>query len=302
MNARRLALCAALLAPALLARPLLAQVKPESRAPKGAEVDLRPRFTKGQDVRLKMTLESRNASTAENADENSSAKQEIGLLLKCTSADPEKGYTLDMVYESLKASIHSGLADVDFDSTKPPSPDDPYDQFLRSLVGMKQEILMDRNGEITSVGGGDALGGLGGALAGQFQAADVFKSVFGPISSPKKSVPKPSVGESWTTETIMHGAVGTMRIEMTHTLASSIGGKATINSVGKVTLEPSAAGGKIPQVRISDSNIGGKTIWDLEAGMLNESEMLQRLTIQTRRDNKTESTTQEMNTKVVRVK
>lgn len=300
MKLRSAVVCAALITP-VWAAPAFAQVKPESRAPKGAEVDLRPRFTKGQEVRLKMNIDSRNASTADS-EEDASSKQEIGLLLKCNEVDPEKGYTLDLVYESLKASIHTGLADVEFDSTKKADPDNLHDQLLRSLIGMKQEVHMDKNGEIESVGGGDALSGLGGALAGQYQASDVFNSVFGPITSPKKGVSKAAVGDTWTTQTVMEGAAGTMRIETTYTLASNVGGKATINSVGKVTLEPSSGGGKIPQVRISNSDIRGRTVWDLEAGMINESESHQKMTFQIRRDNKTETTTQETTVKVVRQK
>lgn len=298
--------CAILLSlvllPAFTAAPALAQVKPESRVPKGAEVDLRPRFTKGQEVRLKMALDSKGMGQAEGETDGTSTKQEIGVLLRCTAVDPEKGYTLDMVYESFKASIKNGVADVDFDSTKPANPDNPFDSILRSLVGMTQAVVMDKNGEITSVSGGEGLSGLAGGMGAQFSAGDVFKSMFGPITTTKQGVPKATVGQTWTTQSSIEGLAGSTRIETTYTLASASGGKATITSVGKVLMEPSSGNGKTPQVRISDSTITGKTVWDLEAGMLTESESRQRLTIQTRRDNKTENTTQEMNVKVTRVR
>ena len=78
--------CAILLSivlfPVLAAAPAFAQVKPESRVPKGAEVDLRPRFTKGQEVRLKMALDSKGMGAAEGEGDGTSTKQEIGLLLR----------------------------------------------------------------------------------------------------------------------------------------------------------------------------------------------------------------------------
>lgn len=304
MSATRGTLHSLVLALALVsgsAVPAIAQVKPEARVPKGAEVDLRPRFTKGQEVRFKMALDSKGVGAAEGDAEGTSSKQEIGLLLRCTNADPEKGYTLDLVFESFKATIRNGLADVEFDSTKPADPDDMYDSILRSLVGMSQQVIMDKDGTITSVSGGDALSGLAGGLGAQFGAADLFKSMFGPITTTKKGTGKAAVGESWTTQSSIAGLSGTTRIEMTHTLGSSAGGRATINSVGKVLLDPSESG-RGPQARISDSTITGKTVWDLEAGMLVESESRQRLVIQTRTDGKVSSTTQEMNAKVTRVK
>ncbi|GJQ28660.1 MAG: hypothetical protein HBSAPP03_05440 [Phycisphaerae bacterium] len=303
MRGRRLALVLVLaILGGVTADTASAQVKPEARVPKGAEVDLRPRFTKGQEVRLKMTLDSKGMGAAEGEDGGTSTKQEIGLLLRCTGVDPEKGYTLDLVYESFKATIRNGVADVEFDSTKPATPDDPFDAVLRSLVGLTQTVVMDKHGEITSVSGGEALRGLAGGLGASFGAADVFKSIFGPITTTKKGQGKASVGESWTTQSSLEGLMGTTRIEMTHTIASSSGGRATITSVGKVLLDPSSGQGTMPPVRISDSTITGKTVWDLEGGMLVESDSRQRLSVQVRRDGKAENTTQEMNVKVTRVK
>lgn len=285
---------------ALFALPAVvsAQERPGVR-PGSAEVDLRPRFSKGQEVRLRMVLDSRQAG-GEGEESNMSIKQEIGLVLRCTEADPEKGYMLDLVYESLKASIHTPVADVEFDSTKPPSPDDPYDAILRPLVGWKQVVAMDRAGNISRVESGTSPGNIAGALAGKFSAADVFRSIFGPITTTKKGTGKAPVGEKWTTESSIEGPGGTMRIEMTHTLTSHTGGRATINSTGRVTLEPSSGAPGLPQARIGDSTITGRTVWDTEAGMLVESESRQRLVVQTRQDGKTETSTQEMNVRVTR--
>jgi hypothetical protein len=294
LRVRTLLLCVVLI---LTAYPghVLAQERLANR-PAGVEVDLRPRFTNGQVVRLKMILDSRQ-SGSEGSGSNTSIRQEIGLTLRCTDADPEKGCTLDLIYDSLKASIHTPVADVEFDSTRPASPDDPYDAILRPLVGWKQEVVMDRAGNITSTRTPTSPGDPASILAGKFNATEIFRSIFGPITTARKGTGKATVGEKWTTESSIEGLTGTMRIEMTHTLASHSGGRAVINSTGKVTLEPSSGG---LQARISDSTITGRTVWDTDAGMLMESESNQRLVVQTRTDGKTETMTQEMRVQVTR--
>lgn len=280
------------------ALPLAAQPRTETPPPspgvrQGTTVDLRPRFTKGQELRYVMVIESRQGDGP--ADERSTSRQEIGLLLRCTSADPEKGATLQLVYESLKASIRTGVVDTEFDSTKPANPDDPYDQALRSVVGLSVPVTLDRDGNVTSTGAAST-----NPITAQFTGADVIRSVMGPIFSPRKPSGSARVGESWSTQSDMNGLMGKMRLDMTHTLASSTGGRAVIETSGKVTLDPSAAAGI--QVRIGDSLITGQTVWDLDAGQLSTHQSRQRYAIDALVGEQKITTTQEMTVKVDRKK
>jgi len=262
------------------------------------KVDLRPKFTKGQEVRYSIKLDSRDTGSESG---KQSSDQEFVILLRCTDTDPESGASLDLVYERVRMKVNNGLMNIDFDSSKPAKDEDPIDAALRSLVGLTLPVKMDPDGNITSVGGG--LGELAGAMGGEFSGADVVKNIFGPITTDKKSPGKAAVGETWTTEDTMGGGMGQMRITMNHTLASHSGGKAIINTSGKVTMEPSnAGGGKAPQVRISDSTITGKTTWDTELGMLRDMDSRQKFTVQTRQGGGPASTTtQEMNVQVKRI-
>ncbi|MDX2131202.1 MAG: hypothetical protein SFY69_04020 [Planctomycetota bacterium] len=296
----------AFLAGSLLAGAALAQPRPApdragqpertgqpERDPAARTVDLRPRFTKGQEVRYVMVLESKKSDAG---DDDSSSRQEIGLLLRCTATDPEKGATLELVYESLKASLHTGLVDTEFDSSKPPNPDDIYDAALRSMVGLKVPVTIAPDGNVTSAGGGTQ-----NALTAQFTGADIIRSVMGPIFSPKKGQPTVRVGETWKTESEMHGLMGRMRLEMTHSLASYAGGKAVIETSGKALLDPSEGAGA-PLVRITDSTIQGRTVWNADAGLLDEHSSRQRFVIDALVNEQKISTTQDMTVNVTRRK
>jgi hypothetical protein len=255
--ARSIILALALL---MTSTPSADAVQPETkrRGDSGAEIDLRPRFKVGDDVRFKMSMTSRTRGSGESAEESS---QEMTLRFKPVTSDAEQGTTLEMTYESLKIS----MGDITFDSSKPADSGNPIDGILRSIVGLKMNVVMDANGNVTSVTPAQD-NAMSGMLADQFTGADVIKGLFGPVTAKSLTTGRAKVGDSWKTEDSMAGALGGMKMAMTHTLESVRGGKARITTEGKVALETteSLAGG----VRIKDSKINGTTRWDLENGML----------------------------------
>lgn len=279
------------------------QAQPERGATqpeRSGKVNLRPRFEKGQELRYTMVIESSTADS--QAGDPQSSSQEIGLLLRCTKADTEAGYTLDLVYESLRMKVRSPLATIEFDSTRPAKADDPADAALRTIVGLTLPVTMDKDGNISAVGSGDGAVGAVGALVGQFSGGDMIKGMFGPIMTGRKSTGEASVGESWTNDDTIDGPPGQMKISLTHTLDSHSGGKATIPMRGKVTLSPSSGAGTPGKVAIRDSTISGKTVWDTSLGQLVSLESRQRVVVDTSHEGQTSSQTQEMNVRVTKRK
>lgn len=274
----------------------------ELRAPaqgsrQGPEVDLRPKFKKGQEIRFTLNLESAGKQVAPGAGDQTSTttSQQIGLLLRVGEANPETGATLDLVYESFKMSLKAPTGDVTFDSSKPADKDDPTDQVLRSIVGLSLKVKVNPDGEITSVDGGED--GLAGALAGQFTGADMIKGVFGPVFNVKPGKPKAAVGESWTTEDVLQGGAASTRVKMVHTLRSLQGGNANIDINGSVTIDPSSGALK---AGVKDSSITGKAVWDTERGMLSRLETDQKLTVETKSAQGSSLSSQSMKVRVVR--
>ncbi len=265
----------------------------------GPEVDLRPKFKKGEEIRFTLNLDSSGKQvTPGTGDQTTTTSQQIGLLLRVKDVNPETGATLDLVYESLKLNVKASTGDVSFDSTKPADKDDVTDQVLRGIVGLTLNVKVDPDGQIKEVGGGDA-GGLAGALAGQFSGPDMIKGVFGPVFSVKKGKPKASVGESWTTEDVLQGGAASTRVKMTHTLKSVQGNNANIDIKGSVIVDPSSGGLK---AGVKDSSISGRAVWDIESGMLARLETDQKLTVETKTDQGSSLSTQTMTVRVVRNK
>ncbi|MBI1191455.1 MAG: hypothetical protein GC200_12340 [Tepidisphaera sp.] len=264
---------------------------------RGPEVDLRPKFKKGEEIRFTLNLDSSGKQVVPGTTDqtSSSTSQQIGLLLRVRDANPETGASLDLVYESFKMNVKAPTGDVSFDSSKPADKDDPTDQVLRSIVGLTLKVKVNADGDITSVeGGGD---GLAGALAGQFTGADMIKGVFGPVFSVKPGKPKAAVGESWTTEDVLQGGAASTRVKMTHTLKSVQGSNANIDIKGTVTIDPSSGAMK---AAVKESSVSGRAVWDIESGMLARLETDQKLTIETKGDKGSSLSTQTMNLRVVR--
>lgn len=266
-------------------------------AQQGKKIDLRPKFTKGQEIRLRLELVNRakttsttkappkspsksspsddeDAASSENKDQDVS--QEYTLLLRVKDTNAETGSTLELVYEQVKLKMKSPSGDMDFDSTKPKK-DDPVDELLRPMVGMALTVEMDNKGNIKNVSGGDPLqdaaGGLGGGMTGPGALKDFFGRVF---SSGPGNSGFAGVGESWSNDDKMEAPGGTWNITTTNTLRSANGGKAEIDIKGKLTFNPSTSG-KGPQVKVQGATYSGRATWNTERGMLEAMETRQHV-------------------------
>lgn len=149
------------------------------------------------------------------------------------------------------------------------------------MVGTTITVKTDRAGAITSVSGGDALGGGIGGLGG----AGAMGGMGGSL------VPSPSavanwlvaglggpgnkgyarVGETWTNNDALSGTpVGSFNMKTTHTLKSASGGSANLSFVGGI--EPASQGGA-PGVgigQVQSANYTGSYVWDTRSGALAE--------------------------------
>lgn len=266
---------------------------PSAWAQQGKKVDLRPKFTKGQEIRLKLELVTKAKTASSRPSTPSKGKpkqdgedeepkdqdisQEYTLLLKVKDTNSETGSTLQLVYEQVKLKMKSPSGDMDFDSTKPKK-DDPVEELLRPLVGTSLIVEMDPKGNIKNVSGGDGLqeavgGGLGGSLTGSAGLKDFFGRVF--TSGPGNSG-FASVGESWSSEDKMEAPGGTWNITTTNTLKSASGSKAEVDIKGKLTFSPSTSGNG-PHVQVQSATYTGHETWNTERGMLDSLETRQHV-------------------------
>ncbi len=257
--------------------PPPSELRPRARA---RTIDLRPRFTLGQEIRFEIALSDREIpkpgekpapKPQANAPKTSTFTEEVGLRLKVTQVDPDGGGTLDATFDSFKMRGNGPLGEIDFDSTRAPKQGDPLEEVLRPIVKTSLKIQVDRDGEVRTItpqGEGGPAASLGQAFTGR----DMFRSLVGPISSPRRGATSASVGESWTEESNMTGSAGTWTLEVTKTLRSVQGSRATIDMKGRVKLDPASLSGAPGANARSDTVYDGQAIWNTELGMVERFE------------------------------
>lgn len=271
------------------------------------QVDLRPRFKAGQELRYTMTLKGVNDSKIDGLPEASQKQvsdQRIDFHLKVVSSDSEKGSTVQLVYDALQLKLQAGDTKVEFDSTKPakkpaapkakapagspPATDpladastDQLDSVLRSLVGTTLTLTVAPDGTITQVTGGEQLAGAL-AMAGSGQLADPqgVRDLFGPVLSTRATKAQAKVGETWQhVDKVEVGLLGNLKITTNYKLASAAGSTATVKFDGKIDLD-SEASAQTPTFKLNDTRYEGSYLWDTEAGALRSLDQVQAFTLE----------------------
>lgn len=308
--------------------------KPETpagaRAPdRQGRVDLRPRFRAGQETRLKLELKdaetprasagkpSRTGTAKPRPDTSkpqpadpldpdatgtsipSSSQQEIGILLRVKETGPD-GTKLDIVYESLKISLHGPLGEIEFDSKSKAGGDaDPAAEIFRSIVGTTLIADLDPDGRVRSVTG-EPRPGAGGDLSANL-AGDFLKGSFGSIMTAGDAPARANVGDQWTTRSVMTAPGGSWTINATNTLKSASGGRAMIDIRGTVTLDSATSGAGLGAA-IPESKYTGRVAWDTEAGMIENMETTMRITVRPPTSAGGGETVREVTTRITRLR
>jgi hypothetical protein len=232
------------------------------------EVDLRPKFEKGETVRYRLEMEADTSLSGGALPTGGDAKMQItyDLSLTATEVEPEKGATLALVYDRVRMKIDSDMILIDFDSTKPADPNDPMSAALAQMVGTTLTMKMDANGNITSVTGGGMLSPLTSSAGGKSP-----QDAIGSIVSIKKGGGVVKVGESWTNEdTTADSILGGFRMITTHKVKRVSGGKAYVSVDGKMTPLSEGPGST---VTVRKANYDGEYVWDAESGKLHSMQI-----------------------------
>jgi hypothetical protein len=260
------------------------------------KVDLRPKFKKGAESSFSMDLDiTGTQKLPEVGDVKTVITQNIGLKLIVREVAANGSATVDMVYESLKLKSTSPLMEMSFDSSKPATVADSIDALLRPIIGLTLTMQTDEKGNITSV---STTGGAGvpGDLLKQFTGSEIVKGLFGPILNISSGSGLASVGEKWTNEDSMQGAMGTMKIKNVFTLSSYREPSATMDISGTITLDASSNG----PATIREGTTRGTAVWDTEVGMLKSLELTQKLSVATTLAGQESLSTQDMKVNVTR--
>lgn len=302
--------------------------RPKARAEN--RIDLRPRFERGQSIKLKMEVMNSSQTPAIEVDplddpdqpkrpqqppknrkpnskpemETSTSKIDFGIVMNVKDVTEAGVATVDMVFQTVKVSIDGPGMKEEFDSTKPAQPSktgevDVTGTVLRPLVGSTFTMQVDRSGNITSVTGGDGFAMLGQVMPGAGGGGSL-PQVFGPIFTMKKGDGFASVGESWeNVDKLNSGLMGEFKMITKHTLQSMSGKDARLDLKGRMEAGSMAPGSSTFQIK--DSSYSGRYTWDTAKGMIKEMQTKLSTTISHQLQGSPVDVTSETSMKVTRV-
>lgn len=281
MNVRPLALVS-VLALTGLAAPAFSCLADALAAPGEVvkPVDLRPKWTVGQDVRYKIVAEGTNEMDVPGmGPQKTTDRQEIAVRLTPKEVT-EGGAKVELTYEAIKVNVEgSPRGPQTFDSTKPDE-GGPLGQALRPIVGLTLTLHVDPNGNITEVTGGDSVQvNPRSQWAGRLVQKGGVSSMFGRVISGNRASGQANVGDTWqTSDRIDLSSMGTVKLDAENTLNGLSGNVATIGIKGKLELDTSRA--QAMQMTLTNGTYEGSVQWDVGAGQLNAMEVKQSMSVE----------------------
>jgi hypothetical protein len=307
---------------------------PKSRE-KGVErsdtrIDLRPKFEKGQSIKLKMEVVNSAQHPAIDVDpldepdrpspakkgskstptknrpelETTKSKIDFGIVMNVKDVTTEGVATVDMVFQTVKVFVDGPGGKMEFDSTKPAAPAKPGEidvigSVLKPLVGSTFTMTVDRSGNISSVSGGDGFGMLGQVVPGAGGGGSL-PQVFGPIFTLKKGDGFARLGESWeNVDKLNSGLMGEFKMSTKHTLQSVSGKDAKLAMQGRIEAGSMAPGSSTFQLK--DSSYSGKYTWDTGRGMIRDMSTRMSMTVSHQLQGTPVDVTSETNMRVSRI-
>ena len=278
--------CSAFLTAAAIAAP----------AADPAKADLRRKLEVGESHRYALVIDSSmsiSSPAMAELKQNQTVKQSIDFTLTVKELDPEKGATLEVVYDAVKFNIDSANFKGEFDSATPaPEPGTEgaaadeaakaAEEALRPVVGTVVTVTLDPSGKVTEVEGGDALGGIGvwGQVASQFREREIVSSFIEPILNTRNEKGEAAIGDTWTyIDALPESPLGSFRIVTDHTLDSIAADDATVTLSGKIESVTTPDGADEPGFTIKESTNTGTYVWDTKAGVLKRLKQDQSVTM-----------------------
>lgn len=293
-------------------------------------IDLRPRLETGKSFRFTMQQTSTTRSGAASKGGGggrqpktgkpdagaSTSAITMGLVMRVVKGGGDGDSTVEFTIDELRISTKGGDIEIDYDSTKPAKDDDIVAMAMKPLVGSSFTAIIDRTGNIKSVGGGEGLaaigqlggGGLAGGLGGAGGGAG-GGGFLGPIVNTGAGSGFARVGQSWENkDAIGGGMLGAFQMVTRHTLTSMRGKDAIIDFKGHLDAASEAPGGAggggggggAGGAQVRDTSYQGRYEWDTGEGMLKKMDSTMLATMETPGEEGRETTTSEVKTTITR--
>lgn len=206
------------------------------------EIDLRPRFARGQTIRYTLEVEAISRESTRpglrqggDVDNEQRTWVRLDLVLKVREAEPGQGSEIEMGIERVRVRSDGAGGRIGFDSARKPAgggdEEGMLESALRKVTDSPLVLKLDGVGNVVSVTGGEGLAALAGLVGSM--PRDASAGVFSNVVPARKATGVARVGESWTNEDVIDSPLlGRVRLRTTHRLARVDGEAAEIELSG----------------------------------------------------------------------
>lgn len=245
------------------------------------KLDLKPRFVAGQENRYVVEMHSKTQT--QFLDRTRVRLQEYHQRLRVNRKVVETsdtGATLQLRYEAVAVTLVAGnkLLSYDTEGINIPEADEMLGAGVRDAMALTFTVKVDPLGRVVDVTGNERE--VTKQAATNLVSDDVLVRSFAPMYGLGKEPASAAIGESWsTTRTTDPSTTGVYTTTLTSTLTGLVGGRATIDQAGVMSLELSEKA-KLAKAEFVAHDIKGQQIWNVLDGTLDRSAFRQTMEVQ----------------------
>jgi hypothetical protein len=261
--------------------------------------NLKWKFEVNKPFYQEMTTTTNQTMKVMNSDVVQKQAQTFYFSWTPTAEDKDGNWTIKQTIEGVKMNINIGGQNIDYDSTKEATAQNPLGDFFKQLVSSSFTLTLDKGMKVTKIDGrADFIKKLAAAnpqmepLLNQILSEQALKDMADPTFAaiPNKEVKK---DESWTKESKLDmGPIGTYETSYKYTYAGKNTDGATDQDkkLDKIKVEttlkynpPDPAANsplpfKIKQAELTSKDAGGTILFNAEKGRIESSSMHLTLT------------------------
>jgi hypothetical protein len=259
--------------------PKAPEAAAKADAPKGAAVELAPKWAADGVTRYDFAFESTLDSTVIGSEEGKYSQRHYqeGRLVRRVMRVDDDGVTLSMMLERLKVEIRTpSLPGISFDSDSPASKDEGNDlaPIVRHVVGRPVTVRIDKAGNVQSIEGNEdpppqneddlKQARVAQALLGDAVVKKLWRPLYGLEGAPAKA----GAGETWRTEDkTPNPSIGMMILTSEYKVEGVEGTDARVGiTAGLQIIAESGPGAIKPEIK--SQSYRGEARWDAAAGTL----------------------------------
>lgn len=245
------------------------------------KLDLKPRFVAGQENRFVVEMHSKTQT--QFLDRPRVRLQEYHQRLRVNRKVVETsdtGATLQLRYEAVAVTLVAGnkLLSYDTEGINIPEADEMLGAGVRDAMALTFTVKVDPLGRVVDVTGNERE--VTRQAATNLVSDDVLIRSFAPIYGLARDPTTVAIGESWsTTRTAAPSATGVYTTTITSTLTGFVGGRATIDQTGVMSLELSEKA-RLAKAEFVAHDIKGQQIWNVLDGIVDRSAYRQTMEVQ----------------------